>query len=182
MTRLRHTDLERKHMAFLHRLPCVVTGKTYPIEAAHVRYPDAEFKKAITGNSTKPDPWWCLPLTKEMHELQHKMGERPFWKSFLFDPDDVALSPLALCLDIWRCSEADDAEAAKDAIAQHRMNARLSSEEDVVIERAAPAAPPAIDRPAGGKKRRGPKIPSRPFSKGAQYRGVNGKIKERTAK
>jgi len=53
------------------------------------------------------------------------MGERRYWQERGFDPDDVALSPLALCLDLWRLSETDDVALAEVAISQHRWNVSM---------------------------------------------------------
>jgi len=125
MSNLRHTAAERKHFAFLHKLSCVVTGLRFPIEAAHIRYPDAAFHKEITGNSRKPHPMWCLPLSAAEHRIQHSMGERRYWQERGFDPEDAALSPLALCLDLWRFSETDDVDLAEVAISQHRWNVAM---------------------------------------------------------
>lgn len=62
-------------------------------DAAHVRYADHRFEKPITGNSTKPDDRWSLPLcprslySRGCHMVQHdwRKGEQDFWESLGID-------------------------------------------------------------------------------------------------
>jgi hypothetical protein len=62
-------------------------------DAAHVRYADDRFGKPITGNSTKPDDRWSLPLcprrigNQGCHMLSHDHGggERDWWESLGID-------------------------------------------------------------------------------------------------
>lgn len=172
MTRLRHSKRERAHFAFLHKLQCVVTGVRRPLQAAHVRYADAAFSKPLAGVSAKPDPWWALPLSVEEHQIQHNMRERTYWLERGLDPDVPALSPLALALDLWRWSEANDVDAAMRAIDLHRANVSSTAVEKIaMLVREINTKPPTVTRVIGGKRRGpGPKnggqpIQSRGFDK-----------------
>lgn len=172
MTRLRHTAEERGHLAFIRSLPCAVCARCIDVEAAHVRYADAAWKKPLTGAGTKPDPWWVVPLCRECHAEQHLNGnERGWWWSRGFDPDAPGLSPLALCLDLWGASELKDIDLAREVISQHRFNIACG-----LTERAIPE-PPTIE--PRKKRRRGPGPKGRGFQKPKFVRAVDGCMKEK---
>ena len=79
------------YLAWLHSLPCLVTG-IRPVEAAHVRYGDPRYGKRPTGMQEKADDRWAVPLCPAEHRRQHTMDERAYWQSVGIDPLQVALA------------------------------------------------------------------------------------------
>lgn len=89
-TRKRPAVKDADHLKWLHELPCVVTGRR-PIEAAHINYADPAYGKRERGKSEKADDRWTVPLCREEHAKQHRMGdERAYWNSVGVDPLKVA--------------------------------------------------------------------------------------------
>ncbi|MBO6755696.1 MAG: hypothetical protein JJ902_05185 [Roseibium sp.] len=83
--------VDKPYTAWLHELPCVVTGYIgEEIQQAHIRFADAAADKDLTGGGRKPDDFWSLPLHWMEHARQHSMGERAYWEM-------VGKDPLALC-------------------------------------------------------------------------------------
>lgn len=83
------------HLAFIRKLPSVISGQT-PCEAAHIRAGSALHRKKHTGIGQKSDDSWTLPLTKEEHrdgpESQHAHGdELEWWRSHGIDPFELAI-------------------------------------------------------------------------------------------
>jgi hypothetical protein len=81
-------------LAWLRRLPCVAGlvkgGCSGPIEAAHLRYSDANRGRVNPGLQCKPSDRHCTPLCNGHHQSdQHKRAERAFW-------DDLGIEPGAL--------------------------------------------------------------------------------------
>jgi hypothetical protein len=84
------------HLAFIRRLPSVVSGSWANIEAAHIRYTDPDYQKQNPGVGMKPDDCWCVPLTAAEHREQHAFGdEKGWWASKGIDPCLVALKLFA---------------------------------------------------------------------------------------
>ena len=52
-------------------MPCILTG-TMPCDPAHIRY--GFFAKGV-----KPGDDLILPLSANLHRLQHAIGEKRFW-------------------------------------------------------------------------------------------------------
>lgn len=73
------------HLAFIRKLPCVITGKR-PVDAAHIRFADKAWGKPQTGVGTTADDRWCVPLHHDVHMAQHAAGERAWWKKQGVDP------------------------------------------------------------------------------------------------
>lgn len=73
------------HLAFIRRLPCVITGKR-PVDAAHIRYAAKAWGKPQTGVGTRADDRWSVPLHHDVHMDQHAAGERAWWKKQGIDP------------------------------------------------------------------------------------------------
>ena len=73
-----------KHLAFIRRLPSVISG-VYGVDACHIRMADPIHGKPSTGKGQKPDDCWTLPMTRREHETQHSMSERAFWISHGMD-------------------------------------------------------------------------------------------------
>lgn len=81
------------HLDYIRSLPCVVTGRTDGVEAAHIRYGDRLFGKRETGRGEKPSDCWTVPLQRDQHRDQHIHGdERAWWESIRIDPLQVALA------------------------------------------------------------------------------------------
>jgi hypothetical protein len=87
----RPRDNDAKHLEWIRRLPCVITG-TFPVDAAHVRYEDRAYGKRETGKGEKPDDKWVVPLSRQKHDEQHSMNERIFWARHGVDPLRIALA------------------------------------------------------------------------------------------
>lgn len=95
---------DEKHLAFIRKLPCLVSGSNVNVEAAHIRYSDAEWGKINPGHSRKPDDKWTVPLCADLHRLdpinsQHAMNEREFWESHGIDPLPIATALWAISGD-----------------------------------------------------------------------------------
>ena len=183
MTRHRFTQLEADHLAFIRALPCVICGTGQGIEAAHVRYAHADAGKEVTGNSTKPDPWWTVPLCPSCHrtgpDAQHKSGEREWWARHGYDPDCPSRSILTLCLLLWSYTgDACGAHWVMEAFKEYQTSGERPIKDWLPV--------PQIEREIGQKKKGrsrpiqspgfrkdGPKqkIPSRPMTKGRKLRG-----------
>lgn len=78
------------HLKWLRTLPCVVTGAR-GVEAAHIRFADARYRKPAVGMAEKPDDRWALPLSPGEHRRQHSMNEQAYWQSVGIDPVFVAM-------------------------------------------------------------------------------------------
>lgn len=97
------------YLAFLHRLPCVITGRT-GVQACHVSFRAPQYGHYGRGKQTKAADRWALPMTPEMHAAQHAMGERDFWLKHGVDPH-------LLCLVLWGLWSADGDVAEEECIA-----------------------------------------------------------------
>lgn len=91
---------DRKHLAFIRRLPCLVTGLRSPIDAAHIRYGDPAHGKPKTPLGRKPDDCWVVPLNHDIHMDQHASGERVWWERVGIDPVAVAARLYAVSGDL----------------------------------------------------------------------------------
>lgn len=95
------------HLAFVRSLPCLITGMTRGVEAAHIRYADPRFGKRETGVGEKASDRWTVPLHVEMHRLgkdaQHAGNERAFWRRHGIDPVRVAAALYANSGDYEVC-------------------------------------------------------------------------------
>lgn len=81
------------HLDFIRSLPCCVCGNNIETEAAHIRMSDGSIAKPMTGNSTKPDDYYTVPLCSAHHRAQHAHGnERDWWKLMEIDPVKTALA------------------------------------------------------------------------------------------
>lgn len=97
----------KDYLAFLHELPCVVTGR-YGVQAAHLSYASIMHGHFGRGKQTKAPDRFALPLCPEEHALQHsgKVGsERDYWASKGINPHDLANTLWGLFCDY------DEAEA-----------------------------------------------------------------------
>lgn len=92
---------DKDYLAFLHELPCIVTGRT-PVEAAHISYADPRAGKLGRGKGRKESDCWAVPLCQEEHALQHTMDEQAYWRSVGIDPVPVAAFLYAACPSVER--------------------------------------------------------------------------------
>lgn len=84
------------HLAAIRKCPCLGCGEDQRIEAAHVRTASAAHNKR-SGIGEKPDDKWTLPLCKDCHREQHKVGELHFWHH-------IQLSPFLVCERLFAAS------------------------------------------------------------------------------
>lgn len=94
---LRQRDPRRQypgHLVFIRELSCVITGGM-PVDAAHVRYSEARYRKLNPGVGQKPSDCWVVPLRSDLHtgdkNAQHSGNERDFWYIHAIDPCLVAM-------------------------------------------------------------------------------------------
>lgn len=86
------------HLAFIRRLPCLVTNKR-PVDAAHVAFSLAIAGKPATGIGRKADDMWTIPLNNTTHLWdQHTKGESVFWKDVGLTKEEVVICCLRLKL------------------------------------------------------------------------------------
>lgn len=104
--RVKRKDLGRnprqedpKHLALIRQCPCLACGHE-PCDAAHVRMASAMFGKKLPGAGAKPDDKWTVPLCREHHELQHKVGELTFWHHLDLSPLPIAQALYAVTGDL----------------------------------------------------------------------------------
>lgn len=105
------------YLAWLHTLPCVVTGM-YGVEAAHLSYASTRLGHYGRGKGTKAPDRWALPLSPEEHRKQHSMNEEAYWQSALLN------SPHILALVLWGLySEmGEDATECATAVIRQRLS------------------------------------------------------------
>lgn len=82
--------IDKTHLAFVARLPCLITGRR-GVHVAHIRYGNPTIGKRHTGLQEKPDDCWTVPLDPHVHlHEQHRMNEKEFWRQHGIDPCLVA--------------------------------------------------------------------------------------------
>ncbi len=79
------------YLAFLHTLPCVVTGRS-PVQAAHVSFKAPQFGAYGRGKGHKVSDRWALPVCADAHEDQHRHNEEQWWANLRINPHLLALS------------------------------------------------------------------------------------------
>ena len=77
---------DEKYLRWIRTLPCIVTGRTDGVEAAHLRSSCLMLGKEITGKAEKPNDCWTLPLHQYEHSKQHDINEIDYWKNVGIDP------------------------------------------------------------------------------------------------
>jgi hypothetical protein len=73
------------YLAMVRQCPCLDCAQDPAGEACHLRMSSATHGKK-GGMGKKPDDKWVLPLCREHHERQHKIGERQFWYELGINP------------------------------------------------------------------------------------------------
>ncbi|QQM29341.1 DUF968 domain-containing protein [Martelella lutilitoris] len=111
------------YLAFLHDLPCVVTGK-YGVQAAHVSFINHDFAHHGRAKTRKASDIFALPLCPEEHDRQHRHpeGEQGYWR-------EVGINPHLLALKIWAewSQWKDDPEEAIEFATRHCVVARAQN-------------------------------------------------------
>lgn len=97
----------KDHLEFIRSLPCLVTGRTDGVEAAHISFDEPKYGKLGRGYGNKEEDCWAVPLWSVEHYAQHKMNERRYWA-------EVGIDPCIIALALWRCS--GDYETAEQII------------------------------------------------------------------
>ena len=94
---------EAGYLAFIHDLPCAVTGR-YGVEAAHVSFASPWHGHYGRGKQTKAPDRFALPLHPDAHRDQHGANERAWW-------DARGINPHELANTLWGiyCDQSDNA-------------------------------------------------------------------------
>ena len=115
MTELRQRQprqRDERHIRFIRSLPCLTSGRTESVDAAHVRYGNAELGKRPTGKGERPDDRWTVPLSRDQHADQHRHGEREWWAR-------QGIDPLKVARDLY--SVSGDTEAGEAIVRKVRL-------------------------------------------------------------
>lgn len=104
------------YLAFIHTLPCAVSGAMIGIEAAHLSFKNTWHGHYGRGKGTKAPDRWALPLSADQHRRQHDMSEEVFWSQAGIDPHALALAIFGLWSDL-----GDDAQPFATAIINQRL-------------------------------------------------------------
>ncbi len=111
---------EAGYLAFIHALPCVVTG-VHGVEAAHLSYASPKHGHYGRGKSQKAPDRWALPLCPDQHREQHAGGEANYWRNIVNrDPHLIAL----VIYGLWNEHGADAEPFATAIIMQNLPNQR----------------------------------------------------------
>jgi hypothetical protein len=83
----------KKYLEYIRKSRCCVSKATWdqhgrPNVAAHVRIGNDG------GMGMKPSDTRTVPLTANLHDKQHQVGERTFWQAVNIDPQDVIIRHL----------------------------------------------------------------------------------------
>ena len=78
------------YLSWLHSLPCIISHVS-PVEAAHLSTPNGNYGHFGRAKGRKASDCWALPLSKEMHDKQHKGNELRFWRVHKINPYLAAL-------------------------------------------------------------------------------------------
>ena len=101
------------YLSWLHRLPCVITGRN-DVEAAHVSFPAPRYGHYGRAKGRKASDRWALPLSADQHRAQHAMNEAAFWREAGINPHVIAL----VLWGLWSELGEDATEAATAVIMQ----------------------------------------------------------------
>ncbi|MBO0141455.1 DUF968 domain-containing protein [Agrobacterium sp. Ap1] len=96
------------YLAWLHSLPCVVTGRN-DVQAAHVSFAAPWHGHYGRARGTKAPDRFALPVCASEHARQHNMSESAFWDSVGINPHELANT----LFGIW--SDYDEQEATSRA-------------------------------------------------------------------
>lgn len=97
--------LDGRHLNAVRQCPCLKCGLDPAGIAAHVRMNSSAFGKR-TGLGEKPDDCWTVPLCRDDHDEQHRIGELQFWHDLDVNPLHVAKRLADLSPDISKMVSA----------------------------------------------------------------------------
>ncbi|RVP65557.1 DUF968 domain-containing protein [Sinorhizobium meliloti] len=89
----------KDYLAFIHDLPCCVSGR-YGVEAAHLSCAAARYGHYGRGKGSKVSDRWVLPLHPDEHRRQHGMNEERYWRAARINPHVLALTIHGLWTDM----------------------------------------------------------------------------------
>lgn len=89
---------DKKYLAAIRRLPCLICGTVPCREAAHVRMSFNTFGR-------KPSDYRTIPMCHRHHMQQHERGERDYWNF-------VGLDPLPIVEELNRAYPDEETMAA----------------------------------------------------------------------
>lgn len=89
----------RDYLAFIHDLPCVVTGLS-PVEAAHLSKAEPLYGHLGRAKGRKASDRWVIPLCSSEHRRQHDMNELAYWREVGVNPYLIALVLFGLWSDM----------------------------------------------------------------------------------
>lgn len=110
----------KDYLAFIHNLPCVLTG-VYGVQAAHLSMAAPKYGHYGRGKQRKASDRWALPMCPAQHDRQHRIGEEVFWSAAGVNPHILALTIFGLWSDL-----GDDAEPFAAAIINQNIISRQS--------------------------------------------------------
>ncbi len=109
--RARGRQQDPAHLALIRKLPCLISGQVGGVDAAHIRFSDAEHGKVNPG-AAKPDDRWTVPLAHLLHteatEAQHRHGEEAWWQQHGLSPLRVADNLYALSKTLRDLKQPED--------------------------------------------------------------------------
>lgn len=100
----------KKHLQFVASLPSLIPG-TGRIDPAHIKFRAPLYAKRGVGGAERPDDCWVVPLHRSVHDQQHNMNEKQFWR-------EQGINPLLVAALLWLHS--GDEEAATIVIRNAR--------------------------------------------------------------
>ena len=110
----------KDYLAFIHNLPCCVSG-VYGVQAAHLSMAAPKYGHYGRGKQRKASDRWVLPLAPNHHDRQHRIGEDRFWQATGINPHVLALTIYGLWSEM-----GDDAEPFAAAIINQHVLSRQS--------------------------------------------------------
>lgn len=115
---------EPDYLHFIHLLPCVVTGLRTEIEAAHISFSNPRLGHYGRAKGAKASDRWVLPLTRNAHLEQHRVGESEFWWRHQVDPHVLCLAVYGLWTEMGNAADF----LASAIITQFRESGRAEAE------------------------------------------------------
>lgn len=112
------------YLAWLHELPCCVSG-AYGVQAAHLSYAAPEYGHYGRGKGSKASDRWALPLSPQEHARQHSMSERAYWAAHCGSPHVLCLTLYGLWTEM-----GDDATPFATAIINQRIYRETTHDHD----------------------------------------------------
>jgi hypothetical protein len=91
----RRPEKRPPYLAFIHELPCAVTGR-YGVQAAHVSFQNPWYGHYGRARGTKAPDLFAIPLSKPEHDRQHSMNEEAYWQALGIDPHLLGLTLWAI--------------------------------------------------------------------------------------